>query len=554
MILSKFDIGAEILSILTKGMYPDPRDAVREYIQNAVDAKAKKVEVKVRQNSAVVEDDGVGMNYDTLRNALRLGISDKQPGKDVGFMGIGIYSAFHLCEELTIYTRKANTLPSKLNMDFKGMRSLLEDQKEKRLKNQISSDELTDLQTLLQTFINLSDKDALSKDDYPVEQGTRVELVGLNPILSDELNKYDELSQYLRDVVPLHFDKENFRWASEIEKKIVDSCDRNGAHFEVVNLELQVGSKTEQLYRPYKDSDFANDKPQKPKFAEIKNDGKLIGMAWGCLNSVREKIKNKKLRGFLLKKQGFSIGKRENLARLFGSSDTHFDRYIGEIIIIAPEILPNAARNGLEFSNLRAALEAQIAGPVAQTYNKLSTDFQQNTITQDAIEKYGNKLKATLVEFSPNENNVNNLIVVLADLSEIKRNLESKQGKAIGQQKSELDDLLKTANDLEKTVKNRLMILAGDGSKKGTGKKSSSTKAKITIAKKLADYSAEEVSSKFENILALVEFLEIEYTDEMRDFLLLIDEKFVQATAKTKNDYFRLLDELKTSFLGEEIL
>jgi len=35
MKLSKFDIGAEIISILTKGMYQDPRDALREYIQNA---------------------------------------------------------------------------------------------------------------------------------------------------------------------------------------------------------------------------------------------------------------------------------------------------------------------------------------------------------------------------------------------------------------------------------------------------------------------------------------------------------------------------------------
>jgi HSP90 family molecular chaperone len=50
MKISKFDIGAEVISILTRGMYPDPRDAVREYIQNAVDAGANKVNVKVRQN------------------------------------------------------------------------------------------------------------------------------------------------------------------------------------------------------------------------------------------------------------------------------------------------------------------------------------------------------------------------------------------------------------------------------------------------------------------------------------------------------------------------
>ncbi len=67
MKLTKFDIGGEIISILTKGMYPDPRDAVREYIQNGVDAQAKNIQVKVRLNSVVVQDDGIGMDYKTLR-------------------------------------------------------------------------------------------------------------------------------------------------------------------------------------------------------------------------------------------------------------------------------------------------------------------------------------------------------------------------------------------------------------------------------------------------------------------------------------------------------
>lgn len=554
MILSKFDIGAEILSILTKGMYPDPRDAVREYIQNAVDAKAKNVEVKVRQNSVVVEDDGVGMDYATFRNALRLGISDKQPGKDVGFMGIGIYSAFHLCDTLTIYSRKANILPLKLEMNFKGMRNILEEQKLERLKKKINSDDLIDLQTLLQTFISLSDKDTLSNDEYPVEQGTRVELVTLNPILDDLLNDFDKLSRYLRDVVPLHFDKKNFKWAGEIEKKIVQSCDKNHAHFEMVNLTLQVGSNHKQLYRRYQNSDFANNTPQEPKFIEIKKDKKLIGIAWGCLNSARAKIKDREFRGFLLKKQGFSIGKREDLARFFGASDTHFDRYIGEIIIIVPEILPNAARNGLEFSSLSAFFETQIAEIVAPFYNKLSHDFQENSRAQEIIEDQGNKLKAILSEFSPNEDNPNTLIDVIADLSEIRRILRSKKGKATGENKSELEVLIKNAEELEKAIKLRLTTLTKDRTKPVKEKTDSASSTRIKIAERLADYSAQKVSTKFENILALTDFLEIDYSDEMRTFLLLIDEKFIQALAKTKADYYKLLDELKDSFSNEEIL
>jgi len=35
------DIGAELLPVITRGLYRDPLDALREYIQNAIDAKAK---------------------------------------------------------------------------------------------------------------------------------------------------------------------------------------------------------------------------------------------------------------------------------------------------------------------------------------------------------------------------------------------------------------------------------------------------------------------------------------------------------------------------------
>ena len=42
-----------------------------------------------------------------------------------------------------------------------------------------------------------------------------------------------------------------------------------------------------------------------------------FGVAWGCLNSQRKKVENKALRGFILKKQGFSIGKRETMVKYF---------------------------------------------------------------------------------------------------------------------------------------------------------------------------------------------------------------------------------------------
>lgn len=77
MLIKKSDIGGEIISILTRGMYLDPKDALREYIQNGIDAQAKDVSIKIRQDSIVVVDNGFGMSKDKMRHSVRVGISEK---------------------------------------------------------------------------------------------------------------------------------------------------------------------------------------------------------------------------------------------------------------------------------------------------------------------------------------------------------------------------------------------------------------------------------------------------------------------------------------------
>ena len=71
------DIGGELLGILSKGLYPDPLDCIREYVQNSVDAKAKNVTIKITGNSVMISDDGMGMDLDELVQARRLGLSIK---------------------------------------------------------------------------------------------------------------------------------------------------------------------------------------------------------------------------------------------------------------------------------------------------------------------------------------------------------------------------------------------------------------------------------------------------------------------------------------------
>ena len=125
--MDAWEVGAELLEILSTGLYSDARDAIREYAQNGIDAGATTVLVTVDGPRVVVRDDGTGMDQDTLLKARRFGMSEKTSLLHVGYRGIGVYSAFGMCETLTIRTKQEGDgeLIS-LQFDFGQMRQLLE--------------------------------------------------------------------------------------------------------------------------------------------------------------------------------------------------------------------------------------------------------------------------------------------------------------------------------------------------------------------------------------------------------------------------------------------
>lgn len=554
MKVDKFDIGAEIISILTKGMYPDPRDAVREYIQNSIDAKSTNIGIKVRQNSVVIEDDGIGMNYKTLRKAIRVGVSDKTPGKDVGFMGIGLYSAFHLCDMLVIYTKQKEILPQMLEINFLGMRELLKNQKERRLSGEIKSEDLIDLQSLLSTYIKLPNENEVALEEFPIEQGTRVELIGLNPILDDLLNNYNDLYNYLQDVVPLHFNTDKFKWAEMIEKKLQDVCNKHNARFEVVNLKLQVGTKIENLYRPYTDDIFTNNMPLEPHFEEIIDKGMLLGIVWGCLNSGRERILNpdkdnpkKNLRGFILKKQGFSIGDRQYFSHYFGGSNTYYHRYTGEIIILNENILPNAARNDIETSDLKKLFLFQIQSKIVPTYTSIANKYQEQHLAKEVLVRETGNLKRILGEYNPYEDNYNVFITQIQEIDDSLKSLKKKEKKYTPDDKKEYDNIKQIGEKLRKEISQKFNEIK-------TKKKSAKNKTNdstVDLAKELGKHASNFIYREYDTLLDLINDLELAYDEPMMQFLELLDEFVLKSFSNSKTQYTQLLNKLREEFENE---
>ncbi|ADQ78169.1 ATP-binding region ATPase domain protein [Paludibacter propionicigenes WB4] len=537
---TRYDIGAEVLSILTRGMYPDPKDALREYVQNGVDAGAKSIQIRIRKNTISIDDDGIGMDQTTLRKAARVGVSDKNPGKDVGFMGIGIYSSFHLCEELTIYSKKENNSVCYLVMDFIGMRNLLDDQKLKRANHEINSDELLDLQSLLEKFVVVGET---TDDEYP-NIGTRIELKGLNTEFINEFSDFKILSNYLREVIPLEFNKINFKHANVIEEKITQICLNHNAKFELVKLFLQVNNESEWLFRPYTDIEFNNNSSYEPVFVELKTKDHFFGVIWGCLNSTRNKISNKDLRGFLVKKQGFAIGDRQKLSQFL--RPVYYDRYIGEVIIVDPKILPNAARNDFAYSNLRTILYDQISKGF-EKFNLKAHEVQEYTLGDEQIDDATIKLNSINDKFTLYSKDANRLIDSVVEIRAVYKLISDRleRGSIRPERIKDAEKIKSAAKEIECAIEGTIKSLT-EQSKKITIKQK---QAPQNVSVKLASIGTFQVKKiEFNNLLSLLESLDILLSEDVKSIVSIIDERVVQSLAENEKQYFEILNELKDEF------
>lgn len=538
--MTKHDIGAEIISILTKGMYFDPRDALREYVQNAIDANAQNIEIKIRGNSIVVEDDGCGMDEETMRKAVRIGISDKNPNVDVGFRGIGIYSSFHLCDNLCIYSRpKTDNTPYLLSFDFKKMREILHQQQAARLKGDLTGDQLIDLQSLIEKHIEFK---ILDTNKFP-KVGTRVEMINLDHNFFKSLTKFDEVAEYLRQVVPLHFNPEKFKWSKKIENKISEICREYKAEFKLVNLTLQVNTQIEKLYRPYTDECF-NGEPLEPHFEEVKTGGYFFGVAWGCLNPVRKKISDRELRGFLIKKQGFAIGKRTNIAKYFRRT-TYFDRFIGEIMVVHPELLPNAPRTDFEISPLRVLFYESLSD-IATEYNDKADKYQEYTKGDEQLDESINKLKEIEANISFYAENTEQLVNIIMNVRKIHDLIKGRLGRKVLREErtAEARDVVRSARALEREIQRFISQARERGKVKRKGK--TPEVKSIERIKKLPEAKGKELFEKPpENLVEIFDILDISVPKQLKIILELIDEKFIQALASNKIEYLSILKNLK---------
>lgn len=97
-------------------LYGESIELIRELINNAYDVDAQEVKVTINDEEIIVEDDGIGMDLDGLRQYFNIGSTYKREnpkspkfGRDrIGEFGIGKFASLSCCSCFEVWTKKGD--------------------------------------------------------------------------------------------------------------------------------------------------------------------------------------------------------------------------------------------------------------------------------------------------------------------------------------------------------------------------------------------------------------------------------------------------------------
>jgi len=358
-------IGAFVLETLTTGMYTNPLDSIREYIQNAFDSilSAERfkfldrnegiiiISIDPESRSLSIKDNGTGLSSsEVIPRLLNIGMSSKQYGQEAGFRGIGRLAGMAYSKKVKFVTSyKYEDDSSIIEFDCEGIRKSISP----------SLKQVEELADVLKknTTQDLSDA---KKDDHFFE----VRLEGLDETVPNFLN-LNQLEDYLCQVAPVEYDAQSFVFATKIEKWMSD----HGLCIPYIKLILRDLSKgTErQVFKPYKthyqtkrsnyeievkDIDFYPDNlKETPNFCMWYSKTDLLGM-----------FDDTKVAGLRFRRDNIAIDGPERVAEIFPGNEGRLNYWtIGEIHIFSNEIIPNARRDGFESTPAWEALKVDLS-------------------------------------------------------------------------------------------------------------------------------------------------------------------------------------------------
>lgn len=135
-------VAAQIVQHLSKGIYSNPANCIKELINNSFDADASKVVIRAKPefDTFSITDDGEGMDYKDFNNKfLWISRSDKRDKGEktegfkrpiIGRIGIGFIAVSEICEKMiVISSKKGEKIKFQAEIDFGKFRKVIHKKK-----------------------------------------------------------------------------------------------------------------------------------------------------------------------------------------------------------------------------------------------------------------------------------------------------------------------------------------------------------------------------------------------------------------------------------------
>lgn len=490
--ISPQEIGGELLSILSKGLYTNPMDCIREYVQNAVDANAKKVTISLTANSVTVFDDGVGMNFNELKQARLFGLSPKSILTNVGFRGIGIYSGFDICKRLVITSKKAGEKYShSLIFHFLEMKQQLEEDKQKEnIENKVS---LIDLLSNA-TFAQLNSQTLDSGTHF-----TQITLYDLEDTHVRHLSNRKALKAYLLENVPIDFD-DNF----EYKQVINDALYQNVPNYNAVQIELKTDGLEDEIVMK-----TAIPQLREPIFETVRDENRRpIAFYWTCINKNRTKVSNNfsikqgqpftnfnvskdadgekgnMYDGLVYKVKGFTIGNRDKLRSFFGRSQV-YPWVTGEVYVLDPNVIPNAERNDFETNHARRTLEYALLESLKEKVESKVLTYQEVGVANERVDEAKEELEELRQRFI--DNSQADDLEFYSRLDQVRIKLSKHKNKASSEQKKLATGLLSEIAKMKDSIKSQANQSTESQRRKKSGKRDNKSSYAIPLIEPLPE-------------------------------------------------------------------
>ena len=357
-------VGADILSLITRGMYDNPLVLFREYVQNSVDAVASTertdtLEISVALDahlmSVTIRDNGPGLSYqDAISDLVAVANSRKVGGRDAGFRGIGRLVGLAFAQEVEFLTR-CSERESVTRVVWSG----------DALRRLVSQESRID--RVVEGCVSVS---TICGEGYP-SHFFEVRLLNVARFVSDRLLNVLAVSRYISEVCPVGTAHE-FPFSSQVSQMV-------SQFVRSVTPTITINGQGPPILRRYGGS-ISYSPSRKSRYISLESfdlptiEGEAYAaVGWLAHSTYDGAIPTKcGVRGLRIRCNNIAIGDEKVLDHLF--VEERFNRWcVGEIHILDHRIVPNARRDYFEINPHLRNFEHHLRPIVASIVRKCRT-------------------------------------------------------------------------------------------------------------------------------------------------------------------------------------